>query len=158
MYVEELSEAAREKLVTITDDAMLVEAAKLLTSGTDIVVVWDGEGALHGVVTKTDVGKQISVCQGATCMCPVSTVMTRDVALCLEADSLQDVSFLMKERHLKNIPVVDGDNQSACSPLAPFFAPIERCRVRRSPVDQLRERHWISMIEHKAIRPNMRNF
>jgi CBS domain-containing protein len=44
-------------------------------------------------------------------MCPVSTVMTRDVALCREADLLQDVSKLMKERHLKNIPVVAADNR-----------------------------------------------
>lgn len=111
MYVQELSRAARERLVTIAEDSKLIEAAKLLTSGTDIVVVCDGEGALQGVVTKTDVVKQISVCQGATCMCPVSTMMTRDVALCRERDLLQDVSVLMNERHLKNIPVVDGDNQ-----------------------------------------------
>ena len=104
-------EAARERLVTIADDARLIEAAKLLTSGTDLVVVRDGAGVLQGVVTKTDVVRQISVCQGATCLCPVSTVMTRDVLLCRGSDRLQDVSERMKARHLKNIPVVDGDNR-----------------------------------------------
>lgn len=108
MFVEGMLETAREKLVTITYDAKLIEAAKLLTSGTDLVIVCDGRGALQGVVTKTDVVRQISVCQGATCMCPASTVMTRDVALCRGTDLLQDVSKLMKERHLKNISVVDG--------------------------------------------------
>lgn len=111
MFVEGMLETAREKLVTITDDAKLIEAAKLLTSGTDLVIVCDGQGALQGVVTKTDVVRQISVCQGATCMCPASTVMTRDVGLCRGADRLQDVSKLMKERHLKNIPVVDDDGR-----------------------------------------------
>lgn len=111
MFIEGMLHAAREKLVTIVDDANLIEAAKLLSSGTDLVIVCDGEGALQGVVTKTDVVKQISVCQGATCICPVSTVMTRDVALCRGSDRLEDVSRLMKERHLKNIPVVDGDNR-----------------------------------------------
>lgn len=111
MFVEGVLEVAREKLVTITDDARLIEAAKLLSSGTDLVIVCDSAGALQGVVTKTDVVRQMSVCQGATCMCPVSTVMTRDVALCREADLLQDVSKLMKERHLKNIPVVAADNR-----------------------------------------------
>ena len=111
MFVKGMLEVAREKLVTIADDARLIEAAKLLSSGTDLVIVCDGAGALQGVVTKTDVVRQISVCQGATCMCPVSTVMTRDVALCREADLLQDVSKLMKERHLKNIPVVAADNR-----------------------------------------------
>jgi len=111
MFVEGMLEVAREKLVTIADDARLIEAAKLLSSGTDLVIVCDSAGALQGVVTKTDVVRQISVCQGATCMCPVSTVMARDVALCREADLLQDVSKLMKERHLKNIPVVAADNR-----------------------------------------------
>lgn len=111
MFVKDMLEAARERLVTIADDARLIEAAKLLTSGTDLVVVRDGAGVLQGVVTKTDVVRQISICQGATCLCPVSTVMTRDVVLCRGSDRLQDVSEWMKARHLKNIPVVDGDNR-----------------------------------------------
>lgn len=111
MFVEGMLQAAREKLVTVADDARLIEAAKLLSNGTDLVVVCDAKGTLQGVVTKTDVVKQISVCQGATCMCPASMVMTRDVALCRAHDRLQDVSTLMKERHLKNIPVVDADNR-----------------------------------------------
>lgn len=111
MFVKDMLEAARERLVTIPDDARLIEAAKLLTSGTDLVVVHDGAGVLQGVVTKTDVVRQMSVCQGATCLCPVSTVMTRDVVLCRGSDRLQDVSERMKARHLKNIPVVDGDNR-----------------------------------------------
>ena len=111
MFVKDMLEAARERLVTIADDARLIEAAKLLTSGTDLVVVRDGAGVLQGVVTKTDVVRQISVCQGATCLCPVSTVMTRDVVLCQGSDRLQDVSERMKARHLKNIPMVDGNNR-----------------------------------------------
>ena len=111
MFVKDMLEAARERLVTIADNARLIEAAKLLTSGTDLVVVRDGAGVLQGVVTKTDVVRQISVCQGATCLCPVSTVMTRDVLLCRGSDRLQDVSERMKARHLKNIPMVDGNNR-----------------------------------------------
>ncbi len=93
MFVEGMLEVAREKLVTITDDARLIEAAKLLSSGTDLVIVCDSAGTLQGVVTKTDVARQISVCQGATCMCPVSTVMTRDVWI--GAESVTPVEFLL---------------------------------------------------------------
>ncbi len=75
------------------------------------MIVCDGEGAVRGVVTKTDIVRQISVCQRATCVCPASTVMTRDVATCRAADPLHEVSALMKQRHLKNIPVVDGENR-----------------------------------------------
>lgn len=111
MFVKDMLDTAREKLVIIADDARLIEAAKLLTSGTDLVVVRDGAGVLQGVVTKTDVVRQISVCQGATCQCPVAAVMTRDVVSCRKSERLQDVAARMKAQHLKNIPVVDGDNR-----------------------------------------------
>lgn len=111
MFVGGMRETARERPVTIASDARLIEAAKLLSSGTDIIMVCDSGGALQGLVTKTDIVRQISACQGATCMCPVSTAMTRDIALCRETDLLQNVSELMKVRHLKNIPVVDGNNR-----------------------------------------------
>lgn len=107
MFVENMLEAAREGLVAIADDATLIEAARLLTAGTDLVIACDSEDILRGVVTKTDVVRQISVCQGATCLCPVATVMSRDVARCRVTDRLSDVATLMKERNLKNIPVVD---------------------------------------------------
>ncbi|MBA97260.1 MAG: signal-transduction protein [Roseobacter sp.] len=111
MLIEGLLQTGSERLVTIRDDARLIEVAKLLSAQTDLVVVCDADRILRGVVTKTDVVRQISTCQGATCMCPVSTVMTRDVALCRGADRLKTVSELMKQRHLKNIPVVDADNR-----------------------------------------------
>ncbi len=111
MVIEGLIEAAREHLVTIVDDARLIDAARLLSSGTDIVIVCDGDGILRGVVTKTDVVRQISTCQGATCLCPVAKVMTRDVAMCRGTDALTDVSEVMKQRHLKTIPVVDADDR-----------------------------------------------
>ncbi len=111
MLIEGLLDAARERLVTLLDDTRLIEAAKLLSSGTDLLVVCNSDGILQGVVTKTDLVKQISVCQGASCMCSVSKVMTRDVALCRLSDRLEDVSEVMKQRHLKNIPIVDADSR-----------------------------------------------
>ncbi len=53
MLIEGLLQAARERLVTIVDDAKLIEAAKLLSSGTDLVIVCDREGILQGVLTQS---------------------------------------------------------------------------------------------------------
>ena len=90
MLVEGLMQAARERLVIIVDDARLIEAAKLLIAGTDLVAVCNGDGVLQGVFTKTDVVKQVSICGGAVCMLSVATVMARDAALCGVADRLAD--------------------------------------------------------------------
>ena len=111
MIVEGMLSSACGRPVTIGEGGLLIEAAALLTAGTDIVMVCDAAGALTGVVTKTDVVRQISRCQGAGCTCAVATVMTRDIVLCTGADQLSDVSRRMKERHLKTIPVVDDDKR-----------------------------------------------
>ena len=107
MLVEGLLPKARERLVTIADDVPLIEAAKLLQTGTDLVMVCDSAGLLAGVITKTDVVAQISHCQGASCITAAALVMSRDVVLCKSKDFLRDVWARMKARGLKNVPVVD---------------------------------------------------
>jgi CBS domain-containing protein len=109
MFVERLLPTARKRLVTIADDAPLIQAASLLRPGIDLVVVYGSAGILAGVITKTDVVSQISQCQGAGCTTAASLVMTRDVVHCQTGDELHDVWARMKERGLKNIPVVDRD-------------------------------------------------
>ena len=111
MLVKNLLPAARERLVTIVDDAPLIQAAKLLRTGTDLVVVCGSAGLLVGVITKTDVVSQISHCQGASCITAASLVMTRDVFVCQPADWLHEVWSKMKERGLKNVPITDQDSR-----------------------------------------------
>lgn len=111
MYVEGLLDDAHEKLVTIADDAPLIEAARLLRSGTDLVVVCTPDGLLAGVITKTDVVEQISHCQGGSCRTAASLVMTRDVVLCQGGETVRDVTARMRDRSLKNIPVVDKESR-----------------------------------------------
>ena len=111
MLVERLLPATRERLVTIAGNAPLIEAARFLRAGTDLVVVCDSAGFLAGVITKTDVVSQISECQGSSCTAAASSVMTRDVVLCRPGDWLQDVWSRMKERGLKNVPVMDRESR-----------------------------------------------
>ncbi len=111
MYVERLLAAARERLVTISDGAPLIEAANFLHRGTDLVIVCGSAGLLRGVITKTDVVGQMRRCQGANCTMAASLAMTRDVVVCRPDEPLQEVWKRMKGRKLKNIPVVDQDSR-----------------------------------------------
>ncbi len=111
MLVDDVPAAARARLVLVALEALLIDAAKLLASETDIVVVHDRDGIVQGVVTETDVVRQMSVCQGAACRCPVSSVMIRNVVLCRGSDLLQEMSLKMKTRNLKNIILVDETNR-----------------------------------------------
>ena len=60
MFVERMLPVARERLVTIRDDALLANAARLLDSRhINLVVACDSSGAMVGVVTKTDIVRQM---------------------------------------------------------------------------------------------------
>ena len=109
MYVERLLPAARERLVTIADDAPLSEAANFLHKGADLVIVCGFAGFMTGVITKTDIIGQMSRCRGASCTMAAALAMTRDVVVCRPGELLQDVWKRMKEHKLKNIPIVDQD-------------------------------------------------
>ncbi len=111
MFVEGLLLKARARLVTIGDRAPLVEVAKLLEAGTDLVMVCDSAGALVGVITKTDVVLQISRCHGASCTTAAALVMTRDVISCQSRELLHDVWTRMNGKGLKNVPVVDESSR-----------------------------------------------
>ena len=114
MLVERVLPIARERLITIRHNALLKDAAKLLcdTQG-GLVVVCNSDGAMVGVITKTDVIRQISHCQGCACTTAAAAVMTQDVTYCHPSEMLHDVWLIMKERGFVHIPVVDQDFRPA---------------------------------------------
>lgn len=107
MFIEELIPKAREKLVTIVDGARLIDAAKLLRPGTDLVIVTDPAGLLVGVVTRTDIVSQFSFCEESSCVADILLIVTRDVLSCRPVDKIEDVWVKIKAKGVKNIPVTD---------------------------------------------------
>lgn len=112
LKVERILPAAQERLVTNKIDALLIDAARLLNSPQlNLVVVCDENGKMAGVITKTDVVGRISHCTGCSCTMAASHVMTKEVTFYRPDDWLHDVWSVIKQRGLKNIPVVDQDSK-----------------------------------------------
>jgi CBS domain-containing protein len=112
MRVERVLPIAIQRLITIRDDALVTDAAKLLSSThKSLVVVCNPDGVMVGVIDKTDVVRQMAHCQGVPCTMSVAAVMTRDVTYCHPNDVLQDVLSIMKERGFVHIPIVDQDSR-----------------------------------------------
>lgn len=119
MFVTALLPAAQKRLATVGEGAPLIDAAKpLARPDINLVVVCRSDGAIAGVITKTDVVEQIGSCMGAECAKPAAAVMTRDVVVCRPSDWLRDVWSTMRERGLKHVPVVDD----ASRPLGVLYA------------------------------------
>lgn len=111
MFVERLLPVAGERLVVIGNDAPITDAARMLsrTPQVKLLVVCSANGVAVGVLTKTDIVRQISNCQGSACMLVVATTMTQNVVSCRPRDGLHDVWSVMKDRGLAHIPILDHD-------------------------------------------------
>ena len=107
MFVEQMLSRAGERLAIVEAGASVKEAACLMAKpDTDLVVVCR-DGAVAGVITKTDIMAQISRDPGSDLNAPVETIMRGDVATCRSSDPISDVLQAMKERGFHRIPVVD---------------------------------------------------
>ena len=114
MRVQSILPVAQKRMITIQEDASLVDAARLLSdTHRALLVVCNGEGAMVGVITKTDVVRQVAQCQGSVEGKRLSTVMTRTVTSCQSDDQLHDVLAVMKERGFVHIPIVDKNSRPA---------------------------------------------
>ena len=112
MRVEKILPAGRKRLITVRDEAPLMDAAKLLREpNADLVVVCNADQRMVGVISKTDVVRQFSQWRESEHATPASTVMTRTVVSFRPDDLLQDVWTMMKHRRLKNVPVLDQDSR-----------------------------------------------
>jgi CBS domain-containing protein len=112
LTVDRLLPAARTRLVAINSRALLIDAARLLNGPKiNLVVVTDDAGRMAGIITKTDVVGEISQCTGCSCTVEAAKVMTTEVASCRPEDWVNDVWTTIKERSLKNVPVVDASSR-----------------------------------------------
>lgn len=111
MFVERVVAAARRRLTTVDTGASIFEAAGFLVSGTDLLVVCGSDHTIQGVITKTDVVKQICTGQPASLAAPAAAFMTTHVVLCHPGDWLNDVWIRMRGAGHKNIPIADLDGR-----------------------------------------------
>jgi signal-transduction protein with cAMP-binding, CBS, and nucleotidyltransferase domain len=146
MFVEQLVVKARGRLVTIAEDGPLFEAARLLRSGADLVIVCGSSGFLAGVITKTDIVTQVSSVGEQISTIAASAAMTRDVVSCQPGDLLHDVWLRMNERGLKNIPVVD----QTCRPIGVLHArDILQVLLKESEDDEAILRDYVMGIAYR---------
>jgi CBS domain-containing protein len=112
MQVETILPVARQRLITTQTGASLADAAKLLCE-TDraLLVVCDPAGVMQGVITKTDIVRQVadSPCEPESLR--VADVMARVVIACKVDDSLHDVLTMMKDQGFVHIPVIDHESR-----------------------------------------------
>lgn len=117
--VDRLLPEIRRRLLVVGDDRQLTEAAALLSDDArHMAIVCDAAGVMVGVVTRTDIVRQIRHCDGCACTTLCAQVMTKTVISCTPDKTLQEVWSTMKQSRLLCIPVVDDQRR----PLGLLFA------------------------------------
>lgn len=112
LRVNSLAATARARLATVTLKAPLLQAARLLSDANiGLVVVCHVDGSAAGVVSQTDVLKQIGRCEGAACQTLAGELMTADIVCCHLDEWLADVLARMQQRGLVHIPVLDAERR-----------------------------------------------
>jgi CBS domain-containing protein len=104
-----LSQKGRE-VVTITSDATLSEAARLMARRhIGAVVVRSRDGSICGIFSERDLVRAIADESVAALAKTVASRMTRDVTTCVQIDTIEDLMETMTRGRFRHMPVVEDD-------------------------------------------------
>ena len=104
-----LSHKGRE-VVTISSDATLSEAARLMArKRIGAVVVRGHDGLISGIFSERDLVRAIAEESVAALAKTVASRMTRDVTTCVEMDSVEDLMETMTRGRFRHMPVVEDE-------------------------------------------------
>jgi CBS domain-containing protein len=110
MLVRHILREKGRDIVTITVDATLSDAARLLArKRIGAVIVYGEDGSLAGILSERDLVRAVSEESVAALARPVSAYMTRAVMTCSENDSIEDLMELMTHRRFRHVPVMESE-------------------------------------------------
>ena len=110
MQVKHILYAKGREVVTITEDATLSEAARLMARRRiGAVVVRGQDGAFAGIISERDIVNAIAEDSVAALGKSVASRMTRQVTMCAECDPIEDLMETMTRGRFRHVPVVEDD-------------------------------------------------
>jgi CBS domain-containing protein len=112
MNVEAIIKSKGAKVVTVTPETTVSEAAKILKRARigAVVVSSDGSDVL-GILSERDIVNTMAepTKRSGLLEKPVSALMTREVLTCEPADTVQKCMALMTDRRVRHLPVVNDE-------------------------------------------------
>lgn len=107
--VSSIEAVARSRLLTVGEDAVLVEVAGMLSGAqVSVVVVCDESGKAMGIITETVLVKSLGLHRANFLATRAGEVMTRDFTSCAPEEMLSDVLAMMHNRGLVHVLLVDA--------------------------------------------------
>ena len=107
-----VSRVMTKNLITVFLGSKVEEAVKKMVDlDVECLPVVDSEGVLHGLLTFRDIVTKVIYSQADVRKLKVEDIMTKDLVTCDLSCTVLDVVKLMKNKHLRRIPVVNAKNK-----------------------------------------------
>ena len=107
-----ISGVMTKDLITVSLDSTVEEVVKKMVDyDVECILVIDAEGVLHGMVTFRDIVIKVVYPSTKTRESEVEKIMSKNVVACNPNSTVLDVVKIMKNKHLRRIPVVDAKNK-----------------------------------------------
>ena len=106
--VRDLLARKGSQVLSVGPDASVLDAALLMNEHrVGALVVLDG-GKLAGIFTERDILRRVVADRRDPAATPIHEVMTREVACCQAHTSLDEARFVLMDRRIRHLPVVDN--------------------------------------------------
>jgi CBS domain-containing protein len=114
MLVRHILQDKGRNIIVIAHGATMAEAAQLLAEKRiGAVIVMAGQDGLAGILSERDVVRAVAVDGPMALDKMVSIYMTKSVATCREADTVEELMEMMTRGRFRHVPVLN-DEQSLC--------------------------------------------
>ncbi|MGD8544385.1 MAG: CBS domain-containing protein [Candidatus Bathyarchaeota archaeon] len=107
-----ISQIMTRDLVTVSLDSTVEEVVnKMVDCDVECLPVVDAEGVLRGLVTFRDIVMKVVYPLTKTRESQVEKIMSKSLVTCNPNSTVLDVVKIMKNKHLRRIPIVDAKNE-----------------------------------------------
>ena len=111
MKLAQLITANPRDIVKIREDSSIAAAANTITDEKiGAILVEDAGGAIVGILSERDIVRGMGPHGADLHDVRVSELMTRDLIRCAPEDTVNEAMAIMTERHIRHLPVFDGDS------------------------------------------------
>jgi CBS domain-containing protein len=107
-----ISRVMTKELITVSIDSTVEESVKkMIDCDVECLPVIDTEGVLHGLVTFRDIVMKVVYPQTKTRELKVEKIMSKSLVTCNLNSTVLDVVKIMRNRHVRRIPIVNAKNK-----------------------------------------------
>ena len=111
MKLSQLISGNQNDIVKIGEDNTIAEAANTITEKRiGALLVDDAAGNIVGILSERDIVRGMGPHGADLHDVRVAELMTRDLIQCSADDTVNEAMAMMTERHIRHLPVFDGDS------------------------------------------------